>query len=234
MRSIKERWEGIQDRVRAACDRSGRNPSNVRVVAVSKKFHANAVVEAYQAGVRIFGESYVQEALPKLEAVSCQPNVGKSLWHFVGALQSKKARQVVGRFDLIQSLDRWSLVSALDQASKKQNVDVHTLVQVNLSGEKTKAGVSKEEVGPFLARISQETGVYVDGLMTFPPYFEDPEQARPFFREAKTLFDELGTVNLARIHMKELSMGVSHDFEVAIEEGATLVRIGTAIFGPRN
>ncbi|MFH1263405.1 MAG: YggS family pyridoxal phosphate-dependent enzyme [Pseudomonadota bacterium] len=229
---IRERWEELLASVERSCARAGRSPDSVRIVAVSKNHPPDAVIEAYQAGVRIFGENYVQEALPKIEAT--RGMTPEASWHFIGALQSNKAKQVVGRFSLLHSLDRWSLAAALEKEKRKTGLVTPGLLEVNLAGEESKSGVAVQQVRPLLERISGETSIEVRGLMTFPPLSDDPEEARRYFASARELGNEIASWKLPRIEMNEFSMGVTSDFEVAIEEGATLIRIGTAIFGTRS
>lgn len=231
--SVQERWSALRERIERSCARAGRSPSSVQIVAVSKTFSSEAVLEAYAAGARIFGENYVQEALPKMEAVLQSGKAPEAEWHFVGSLQSNKAKQSVGRFSLLHSLDRWSLAEALEKQRQKTGAVVTALLEVNLAGEESKSGVSLEQVRPLLDRITAETAINVRGLMTFPPFADDPEASRPYFARARKLAEEIRSWSLPRVEMQELSMGITSDFEVAIEEGATLIRIGTAIFGPR-
>ncbi|MFH1018313.1 MAG: YggS family pyridoxal phosphate-dependent enzyme [Pseudomonadota bacterium] len=232
--SFSDRWQTVQGSVARACKRAGRNPAEVQIVAVSKTVPADGIAEAYRAGVRIFGESYVQEALPKIDALASEGECSGTEWHFVGALQSNKARQAVTRFALIHSLDRWSLAKELDKEAKKASRTVRCLIEINVAGEATKSGVSPNELRAFAERISGETGLIVEGVMSFPPLAEDPELTRPYFRKTRECTSELERWGLPRVTGKTLSMGVTSDFEVAIEEGATLVRIGTALFGSRS
>jgi hypothetical protein len=201
--------------------RAGRDPQGVRLVAVTKTVEAERVREAYEAGLRAFGESRVQEAAGKIEALGLK---GVE-WHLVGHLQKNKAKDAVRLFELIHSVDSAELMAALDrhagQAGKAQRV----LIEVKLSPEETKFGVLEAGVGALLEAAKGFDNIRVEGLMAIPPYSEDPEEARPYFRRLRELAEEHG--------LKELSMGMTGDFEVAIEEGATMVRIGTAIFGER-
>ena len=229
---IRERWEELRERVKRSCARAGRSPDSVRIVAVSKNQSPEAVVEAYEAGARIFGENYVQEALPKIEATRAM--APEAVWHFIGALQSNKAKQVVGRFSLLHSLDRWSLAEALEKERMKTGLVTPALLEVNLARETSKSGILPDQVRPLLERISSETSIEVRGLMTFPPLVDDSEASRSYFARARELGKEIASWKLPRIEMNEFSMGVTSDFEVAIEEGATLIRIGTAIFGIRT
>jgi PLP dependent protein len=200
----------------------------VRLVAVTKTVGLNRLQEAVAAGHTLFGENYVQEAKAKIAAL------GPGLtWHFIGHLQSNKARAAVELFDLIHSVDRLRLAQALDQAARRLGKVQDILLQVNLAGEESKSGAAPEDVQKLLSEISKMANLRVLGLMTMPPWFPDPEEARPYFRGLRELRDRLRRLHLVESDLSELSMGMTGDFEVAVAEGATLVRIGTAIFGRR-
>jgi len=234
VKNIEERWQEVQSRVGKASARAGRKLSDVRIVAVSKTFSVDRVVEAHQAGARMFGENYVQEALPKIEAFQRKVPSESVEWHFIGALQSNKAKKVAGIFSLIHSVDRRSLAEALEKARKSVQKPVSVLIEVNVAGEESKSGISPDQLRSLLEQIAEKTGIEVKGLMTFPPLVENPELSRPYFGRLRELAEEVRGWNLPRVSMSELSMGVTSDYEVAVEEGATLVRVGTAIFGPRE
>ncbi len=219
------------ERVRRLCaeaaERSGRSPREIKIVAVSKSFDADRVTEAARHGQRVFGENRVQELLAK------QDEVGLDLeWHFIGYLQRNKVRQLVGRVALIHSLDRWSLAEEIQRRARVKGLVVPVLVQVNVSGEKTKSGVSPAETIDFLRNLAGFSALRVEGLMTIAPYSVNPEDARPVFRELRSIRDrarlELG------VDLPHLSMGMSNDYLVAVEEGADIVRLGTVIFGKRS
>ena len=229
MADILANLNRVQERVAAAARRAGRSPEEIRLVAVSKTVGAERVREAIAAGAKILGENYVQEAQKKIEAV------GHGVaWHFIGHLQTNKAKIAVRLFDLIHSVDSLSLAEELDKAAKKQGRILPVLLQISLSEETTKFGAKEREIFRMAESLATMEGIRVEGLMTMPPYFEDPEAARPYFGALRELSERLARQKIPRILMKELSMGMSNDFEVAIEEGATLVRVGTAIFGPRT
>lgn len=228
MSQIAQNLEEVRKRLEAAARRAGRDPAAVRCVAVSKTVDLDRVREAVAAGHRLFGENYLQEAKNKIAALG--PEVS---WHFVGHLQSKKARGVVELFHLIHSLDRLKLAQALEEAAARMGKVQEVLVQVDLAGEETKSGAPPEEVPDLLREIAQLPHLKVLGLMTMPPWFADPEAVRPYFRALRELRDRLRHLQVVDSPLNELSMGMSGDFEVAIEEGATLVRVGTAIFGSR-
>jgi pyridoxal phosphate enzyme (YggS family) len=228
MSDIARRLAEIKDRIAAAARRAGRDPAQVRLVAVSKTVGLEALREAVAAGQRLFGENYLQEALEKITALGPEAE-----WHFIGHLQSNKAKAAVGRFALIHSLDRLSLAEALEKAAARLGTVQGVLVQVNLAGEASKSGVAPEAAAELLQALKRFPHLRVMGLMTLPPFFPDPEAVRPYFRALRELRDRLKAQGLADTGLPELSMGMSGDFEVAVEEGATLIRVGTALFGPR-
>ena len=214
--------------MRDAARRAGREPAEIRLVAVTKTVSPERLQEAVAAGQSLFGENYVQEAKTKIASL------GPGLtWHFIGHLQSNKARVAVELFDLIHSVDRLSLAQALEQAAGRQGKVQNILLQVNLAGEESKSGTAPANAQALLLAISQMPHLRVLGLMTMPPWFDEPERVRPYFKELRELRDRLRRLNLVEGDLPELSMGMTGDFEVAVAEGATLVRIGTAIFGRR-
>jgi PLP dependent protein len=226
--SIASNLQDIQGRIRAAALASGREPAAVRLVAVSKTRPAGDVFEAFQAGQRVFGENYVQELVAKAAEVS-EPVE----WHFIGHLQSNKVRQIAGLVTMIHSVDRLSLAAEVSRQWGRLGRCCDILVQVNLSGEATKSGTTETEALQLVRAIATLEHVRVRGLMTMPPFFDDPEAARPFFAELTRLAQRIAAEGLPGVEMRELSMGMSGDFEAAIQEGATLVRVGTSIFGVR-
>ena len=227
--SIAANLKSIQERIAAAARKAGRDPATVRLVAVSKTQPAAAVDEAARSGQLIFGENYVQELTAKAAEVT-EPVE----WHFIGNLQGNKVRQVAGLVTMIHSVDRLSLAQEIDRQWAKIGQVCDVLVQVNIACEATKCGTSTDELFRLVRDIARLPHLRVRGLMTMPPFFDDPEGARPYFRELKRLAAEITSLGIAGVEMKELSMGMSGDFEVAIEEGATLVRVGSAIFGERS
>lgn len=228
MAGISENLSLVRERIEMAAKRSGRDPEKIRLVVVSKTVEPERVQEAIEAGVKIFGENYVQEAQKKIEAVD--RNVA---WHFIGHLQTNKAKVAARLFDLIHSVDSLRLAQELNRQALQQGKVLPVLLQVNLGGETTKFGAQEKEIIQMAEKLSSWEGIIIKGLMTMPPYFENPEASRPYYRELRKLGERLAQQKISRISPEELSMGMSHDFEVAIEEGATLVRVGTAIFGPR-
>jgi len=226
--SIAENLKRISDRICSTAERAGREAGSVRLVAVSKTQSSEAVKAALEAGQQVFGENYVQEFLEKSR--NLPENVE---WHFIGSLQSNKVKYIAGLTSLIHSVDRLSLAREIDRQWEKIGKRCDILLQVNISGEATKSGTTSEDLLQLAQQISLLPHVRVRGLMTMPPFFDEPERARPYFRELKRLSEELAAKKIPGITMEELSMGMSGDFEVAIEEGATLVRVGSAIFGER-
>jgi pyridoxal phosphate enzyme (YggS family) len=227
---IAERVAAVRDRIARAAARAGRDPSGVTLVAVSKTHPPEAVRDALAAGLHDFGENRVQEAEPKIAALAdLRPELR---WHLVGHLQANKARKAAGLFDRIHSLDGVALARRLDQAAAESGAVVRVLVQVDLAAEPTKSGLEQEQLLPALEELRGFASLRVDGLMILPPYEEDPERVRPFFRKLRELKD--AALSRGLMQGAELSMGMSHDLEVAVEEGATLVRVGTAIFGERR
>jgi pyridoxal phosphate enzyme (YggS family) len=229
MQEIRNRLQAVLDRIETAAHDCGRDPRAVQLVAVSKTIDADTVRSAIQAGVTVLGENYVQEARDKFNVLYDHD----VLWHFIGHLQSNKAKYAVRFFDLIHSVDSLKLARELDKQACKHDKVQHVLIQVNIAGETTKSGISPEDVPELLQSISRFEHVAVKGLMTMPPYFNQPERVRPFFEGLRRLRDALRSQAIPNVSLDELSMGMTGDFEVAIEEGATLVRIGTAIFGER-
>jgi pyridoxal phosphate enzyme (YggS family) len=210
--------------------RVGRDPQGIKLVAVSKTVDVALIRQAVDCGQTSFGENYLQEAAGKIPLLT-----SSTTWHLIGHLQSNKARLAVELFDVIQTVDRWKLAKALDTHSKKLNKKLPVLIQVNTGREKQKSGVPSEMAEGLLRQIAQETDLDVRGLMTIPPFFSDPEKSRPYFKELFHLAKRLAALNLFADNTNvELSMGMSDDYPIAIEEGATIVRVGTALFGARN
>jgi len=224
---IPERVRAVRRRIEAAAAACGRDPAEIRLVAVSKTWPPQAVAAAHEAGLGVFGENYVQEARDKIAALAALP----LRWHLIGHLQTNKAKLAVQLFDLIHTLDSVRLAREIDRLAARLPKVQDVLIQVSLAGEETKSGASPAEVPALLAEASRLSHLRVLGLMTIPPYFDDPERARPYFARLRALRDRLEEES--GIALPELSMGMTGDFEAAIAEGATLVRIGTAIFGNR-
>lgn len=227
--SIAENISKIEERIAKAALKAGRDPGSVRLVAVSKTKPAAAIAEAYGCGQRIFGENYVQELVGKHPELP-----GEIRWHFIGNLQSNKVRQIAGMVDLIHSVDRLSLATEIDRQWGGIGKVCDVLIQVNISREATKGGTTGEELLALVREVARLPHVRICGLMTMPPFFDDPEGARPYFRALREMACELTAAAVPGVEMRELSMGMSGDFEAAIEEGATLVRVGSALFGERE
>ncbi len=224
---LRDRVARVLDRVARAASRSGRTAESIRLMAVSKTHPAERVVEAYEAGLRVFGENYVREAEEKVRAVPAAE------WHLIGKLQTNKVRKAVSLFGWIQAIDSPRLLAEISRRCVEAGKTLPVLVEVNLAGEGSKAGIPPEEVQALLSSAAALPGVRVRGLMAIPPMTEDPEGSRPYFARLRELLDRCASTGGAAGEMTELSMGMSSDFEAAIEEGATMVRVGTAIFGSR-
>ena len=227
MQTIRENVLRVKDAVGKAALRVARNPERIRLVAASKTVDLERIRLAVEAGVSILGENYIQEAVRKREALSKPVS-----WHFIGHLQRNKAKYAVQLFEMIQSVDSLPLAEELNKRASQANREMAVLIEVNLSGETAKWGVGEREVAPLVRGINGLPHLSFQGLMTMPPFFDDPEASRPYFVRLRRLGEEIVEAGLHPGPV-ELSMGMSNDFIVAIEEGATLVRVGTAIFGPR-
>jgi pyridoxal phosphate enzyme (YggS family) len=226
--SIADNLLTIRERIRDAAELAGRDPDSVRLVAVSKTQPVEAVAAAWEAGQGLFGENYVQEFLDKARQLPDSVE-----WHFIGSLQSNKVKYVAGLVSMIHSVDRISLAREIDRQGEKTGTTCDILLQVNISGEETKSGTTAAGVIELAREAAALPHLRIRGLMTMPPFFDEPERARPYFRELRRLAEQIDTEKIPGVTMEELSMGMSGDFEVAIEEGATLVRVGSAIFGER-
>jgi PLP dependent protein len=219
----------VLDRIHAAAEKCGRDPAAVRLLAASKSQSAEKIRAAIAAGVRLVGENYVQEAKEKQESVTEAIE-----WHMIGHLQRNKVKAALELFDLIETLDSSPLAKALDKQGEERGRKVRAFVEVNLAAEQSKSGIAKGQLRPLLEEVGMLSHVRVEGLMTVPPFRENPEEVRPYFRSLRELQLELGELKIPNVELRELSMGMTHDFPVAIEEGATIVRVGTAIFGVRE
>jgi len=223
---IKENLLRVMERIEKAAQGVGRNPEEINLVAVSKTVESARIKEAIEAGVSILGENYVQEAQKKIEEIG-----GSVSWHFIGHLQSNKAKYAVSLFDMIHSLDSISLAEELDRRAEKEGRTMNAMIEVNLSGEATKFGAEEARAFDIARRVLNLSHLSLVGLMTMPPYFDDPRLSRPYYIRLRELKEKMIKEG---IPLRELSMGMSNDFEIAIEEGATFVRVGTAIFGARK
>ena len=230
--SIAENIARVQQRIAIASERAARNPSEITLMAVSKSFPAEEIREVYAAGVRVFGENKVQEFFTKAPALR---DLSSAEWHFIGHLQTNKAAKATELFDAVDSVDSVRTAEKLNALAESAGKTLPILIEMNIGGEKAKSGVAPESdaLEQMLLGASRWGNLKIRGLMTVPPYAEDPEGSRRYFRELRQLRDSIAARHLPQIDMAVLSMGMSHDFEVAIEEGATCVRVGTAIFGDR-
>jgi pyridoxal phosphate enzyme (YggS family) len=227
---LRGRIAEVSERIAISARRCGREPKEITLVAVTKTHPVSVVREALGVGLTDFGENRIQEAESKIPALRYEA----ARWHLIGHLQGNKARRAVRLFDIVQTLDSISLAERLDRACAEENrAELPVLIQVDLAGETTKSGVAPTGLSELVRAVKQCSRLRFQGLMTLPPFFEEAERVRPFFRRLRELQDELQAAGHFGDHRGELSMGMSHDYEVAIEEGATIVRVGTAIFGER-
>ena len=226
---LKENLKSVQERIRVAALKAGRNPDEITLIAVSKTKPVDMIQEIYDAGIREFGENKVQEITSKKPQLPDDIN-----WHMIGHLQRNKVRAVIDKACLIHSVDSLRLAQAISTEAVKSNMTVSILLEVNMAGEETKFGFKPNEVHDALQSIAGLPGIYVRGLMTSAPYVSNPEENRQYFRDMRQLCVDLKAKNIDNTSMDYLSMGMTNDFEVAVEEGATHVRVGTAIFGERN
>ncbi len=232
MRTAQQNLEDARERISRAALVAGRDAGEISLVAISKTFPPEAIAEVAAAGQRLFGENRVQEAEAKISRVAARyPDIE---WHLVGHLQSNKARRAVELFQMIHSVDSLHLASRLSESALARGACIPILIQVDLGHEPTKFGAEPHELLAILAGASQLRGIRVEGLMTIPPFLEDPEHVRPFFARLRELRDSLQGQQPGCLGKGHLSMGMSHDFEAAIKEGATIIRVGTAIFGDRS
>jgi len=231
--SIADQLALIRDRISSAAHRASRNPDDIALMAVCKTFPAEAIVEAYAGSQRLFGENRVQEFAEKFPAVATLPDAH---FHMIGHLQSNKAAKALEIFHAVDSLDSAKLAQRLNNAAQELDKALDALIEINVGGEEAKSGLAPDspEIEAILSQAPEWKHLKIRGLMTVPPFTDDPEGARPYFRQLRELRDSLAARNYPNVTLGVLSMGMSHDFEVAIEEGSTCVRIGTAIFGERS
>jgi len=227
--SVAENFTVVMARIVSAAKRAGRDPSSIRLVVVTKTIERGRIREAVAAGAAILGENRVQEAKEKVEALGRIAS-----WHLIGHLQSNKAKYAVKLFELIHSVDNLELAAEIDRQAAKIGKVQDILIEVNIAGEASKAGMAVREAPALVREAARLKNISIRGLMTMPPYSENPDDSRPFFAVLRELAETIGKEKIPSVSMQVLSMGMSGDFEVAIEEGATLVRVGTAIFGERN
>lgn len=226
---LKENLMQVEEKINAACQRAGRSRSEVTLIAVSKTKPIPMLSEIYAEGIRNFGENKVQEILEKHEEL---PNDIK--WHMIGHLQRNKVKSVIDKVSLIHSVDSFRLAEEINIQAKKRNITVPILVQVNIAGEDTKFGITREDAIVLTEQIAELDNLRIQGLMTIAPLVNDPEDNRQYFRGIRQLSVDIRNKNIDNVCMDILSMGMTGDYEVAIEEGATMIRVGTGIFGARN
>jgi pyridoxal phosphate enzyme (YggS family) len=229
MTDVAAKYRKLLDQIAEAAVRGGRHAQEVRLLAAAKSQCVEAIKEATTAGVSLIGENYVQEA-QEIKKQITEPIE----WHMIGHLQRNKAKVAVELFDVIESLDNIALARELDKEGKKHGKTIRAFIEMNLAGEESKTGVAKNELPALLDEVAKLTNLNVEGLMTVPPSRDNLDELRPYFRELRELRTKLNELNIQNVNPTELSMGMTHDFVVAIEEGATIVRIGTALFGPRQ
>jgi PLP dependent protein len=227
--TIADNYKMVMSRIAAAAKRANRDPSSVKLVTVTKTVSIEGIREALSAGAQVLGENRVQEAKEKVEQLGHHAH-----WHLIGHLQTNKAKYAVKLFDLIHSVDTLELATELDKQASKMSKLQDVLIEVNIAGEAAKAGVGIDDAIRLVRHVATLGNIRVTGLMAMPPYSDIPEDSRPYFKKLKELSSAIERENIPGVSMTELSMGMSGDFEVAIEEGATLVRVGTAIFGERS
>lgn len=230
MVDIEKNIKEIQKNVEKALKRANREGEEITIIGVSKNVTEDKIIKAQTLGLKNFGENRVQEFKVKEESL-------KELdlnWHMIGHLQSNKVKDIIGKVTLLHSLDRMSLVKEIEKRGKRENLSLDALIQVNISGEESKFGLSREEVVPFIKKVLEYETINIKGLMTIAPHVEDEEIIRGTFRELRLLKEEIEDLNLPKVEMKYLSMGMTNDYEIAIEEGANIIRVGRAIFGERK
>lgn len=226
---IKENLDYIYSKIKTAAVKSGRKPEDIRLIAVTKTVDADRIKKVYDCGILDMGENRVQELLEKYDRLdkSCR-------WHLIGHLQTNKVKYIIDKVQMIHSVDSLDLVKEINSRAAKMNKSMDILLQVNVSGEETKFGISPDEVYEFINSMPGYRNISLRGLMTIAPYAQDPEEIRPIFRKLYNIYIDIKSEKIDNVSMDYLSMGMSNDFEVAIEEGANIVRVGTGIFGKRN
>jgi len=230
MNSIQKNLARIRTQIKSTAEKAGRDPTVIKLVAVSKRVPWQRVEEAVGCGQAIFGENYIQEAQAKISYLKETLS-----WHFIGHLQSNKVKQAAQIFDVIETIDRLELAVLLNNHMEKSNRTISIFIQVNIGQEPQKSGIHPEHAEELLRKTNNLKNLKVMGLMAIPPFFDNPEMVRPYYKQMREMLDDFETKGLLGRHgQPELSMGMSNDFEVAIEEGATLIRLGTAVFGPRH
>lgn len=226
---LKENLENVEEKIQEACRRSGRNREDITLIAVSKTKPIETLQHAYDLGVRVFGENKVQELSEKYDALPDDIH-----WHMIGHLQRNKIKYIIGKTELIHSVDSLRLAEAIEKEAAKRNLTADVLMEVNIAQEESKFGLLPEEVDEFIEKVQKLPHLQVKGLMTIAPFVENPEENREVFAQLKKLSVDIATKNAHNITMSILSMGMTNDYQIAIEEGATMIRVGTGIFGARD
>lgn len=226
---LKNNFEDVEARIQAACDRCGRKREDVTLIAVSKTKPVEMLQEAYDLGNRVFGENKVQEIVDKYDALPDDIS-----WHMIGHLQRNKVKYIIDKVDLIHSVDSLRLAEAIEKEAAKKNLTANILIEVNVAKEETKFGVMPEDVEELVSQISHLHHIRINGLMTIAPFVENPEENRIYFQRLRKLAVDIDSKKSDNVNMSILSMGMTNDYEVAIEEGATMIRVGTGLFGARN
>jgi pyridoxal phosphate enzyme (YggS family) len=229
MIDVAANYRKVLDSIADATAKSRRAAGQVKLLAATKSQSIELIRAAVDAGITLIGENYVREAAGK------KPRIDEAIeWHMIGHLQRNKVKAAVDLFDVFESLDNLPLARELDKEGQKRNKVIRVFVEVNLGGEESKTGVNESEAASLVQQVASLSHLRVEGFMSVPPYREDPEEVRPYFRKLRLLQEKLGEIRSPRLELRELSMGMSHDYKVAIEEGASIVRIGTALFGARR
>ena len=226
---LRENFRQVEENIRRACGRAGRDPGDVTLIAVSKTKPVELLREAYDLGTRVFGENKVQEIVEKYEALPKDIH-----WHMIGHLQRNKVKYIIDKVDLIHSVDSVRLAETIEKEAAKHDLTATILLDVNVAEEESKFGLKVDEVEQVVDEIAKFSHIKVCGLMTIAPFVENPEENRPYFRRLRNLSVDIGGKNVDNVTMSILSMGMTNDYEVAVEEGATMVRVGTGLFGARD
>ena len=229
--NIADNVQDIQERIRQAALRVGRDPSSVQFVAATKTVSVDVLLEAYDAGMRVFGENRLQEAQEKMSVIGQRPGLS---WHFIGRMQRRKLKDIVGKFVVLHSVESVEQARSIDAIAQRLGIQQDILLEVNVAEEDSKGGFVRKNIREAMEQVDQLLHVAIRGLMSLPPFREDPEDARPYFAELRQLRDSLAQQSLEHGRAEELSMGMSHDFKSAIAEGATMLRLGTVLFGGRS
>lgn len=230
METIHDRFSKISTEISDIASACHRNPEDITIIAVSKKKNAKTVQAGIDSGIRHLGENYIQEAVEKIQIIQNPKSVS---WHFIGHLQSNKAKIAVQYFDMIHSVDSFKLAREIDKHARNINKKQKILLQINIGEEQSKSGLEVHKVKELVQQLGSLENISLMGLMGMPPFFDEPEKSRPFFKHLSQIKNEMASLSIPNVTMKHLSMGMSNDFKAAIEEGSTMVRIGTAIFGSR-